>query len=1084
MVLSWLERHNLLRSTDPLSSPYLERITPRPVIEFSVSRRTPLKQNRFQDPLFTYYSKYVDPLPNFVAYDHSVQTLDSFQKALAKYFVPKDDYLWDDHWEIAESLLHRLFSPHVSGSRKGNLEFSIHSLDLSRSPGPQWKGLCDNKLDFVSKAPCLSYLARFYEDLFLPGGGYCLWATFLKDEIRDQARIDLHKTRIFICAPVEHFICMDVYCRDFNQKLIDAHSHPRLPSSVGIDLYHGGMDRLFRQLIRFPTKMCADVSGWDTIFKRIWFQVIIRLRYETLLNHTPRDLLALCNLYSTIIDTPTVLPDGCVITLPGQPSGQLNTAIDNTLGLTLAFLWVFSSLNPRVKFVEQLFIKCYGDDSVISHSLPVTPNQVAQKFQEIGIVIELSPYLEFLGHFFHFHEEFNIVVPMFPSHKIVAALVYNGSHNIESLCLKALSLRHMAFFDPDLFRYIDGYCQWIIETYPQFELRNQYLTETQIRKLYCGRVDTIPYRPQSLPMSGNPTNNNNNNSNGSRRRRNANRSRRRRNRRKDKREKSSSTSNNSSNSTLIGRMQSSTRRRPKDTFEPNGVLLDRSAMVPRNRGLPSGQCTASCCLSPYDAAVLKMMANPGSPTVDLVRVPMDGDVRTAVFRTRVSFDLIVNPTVNGGRFAFAVSPTLGNASNLKWWKICLADPAALTGINTEWSNTSNYYTDTTGSSYGLQDLRYDSQALLYTQPGLTYSTFTSVYTGGVRNFLGTATNTLPPDTAGNGVVPRMTNTGVSTVNLSFPPGMWIMSGLATGLASDFALTSNIVQGDGQLDVKFVVNSNQLLNGGTSRTYTFTYLITSTSLSSVFSLTDAASTAPATPTVWTFCSTSNLSQVSDQSGLIMAPGFDNGDVGEIRATAMSVLVTCLTPEAYTGGEITIAQVDPKTMATNWYAQAGNSQVGQLQYMNSLRNINERYDGPFKNGAYAYYKPKDAESMILKSPSQMMTADFNQIVVAGNFSPIDPTNANIICGRVLVDTVYEFTTSVPTIDTRICEGSSDNLDTILKIQGKQPSCMPNGKHLDYLKSFFSKVNRAVRSTYDFYQKNASVINGAATLALSLI
>ncbi len=426
----------------------------------------------------------------------------AFKKALAKYCRYGEDVIEDDLWRKSVVWLHRMMSPVCAGSTLTPFSKILDDSELATSPGPLWRQEFENKGQFIASDVGWKVFHQYWDSLSEPGGELTLWGSYLKDEIRLQDKISDSKTRLFLIAPTEHHLANSVMCSDFNQKIIDAAPKGRCPIAVGMDIYNGGFCELGLNLAthsssEHPPFFC-DVSGWDTLFKDFFFRTIIWLRYSMLRSEdrTWDNFHRLINIYRDVMFTPVVLPDGTVVFVRRQPSGQYNTAIDNSLGLTLIFIYAFlTSGCPQdfSYFKRMVYLRTFGDDSACASLDPrFSAEHLKFTFASIGYETEFSRHWEFLGHFICWDASLSLYVPVFPYHKAIASLCLSGSPNISKLVSKAMSIRLLVFTNREAFSLIDAYCQWLVHRFPEREdFKDQYLPIAEIEDLIKGRADSI-----------------------------------------------------------------------------------------------------------------------------------------------------------------------------------------------------------------------------------------------------------------------------------------------------------------------------------------------------------------------------------------------------------------------------------------------------------------------------------------------------------------------------------------------------------------------------------------------------------------
>jgi hypothetical protein len=175
----------------------------------------------------------------------------------------------------------------------------------------------------------------------------------------------------------------------------------------------------------------------------------------------------------------------------GNPSGQYNTALDNTLILHVVILYVcFKNKMPR-HLIEELDMMLYGDDSVIfltkEQSVYFNQELFSCAVQDFGMQLEFSPYLEFLGHAVIWHVDWKQYVMILPMERMISALYYCARDNsIEMIWQRICGIRIASYTNPYCFDLIDRYCKWFFDKYGNlFNLSNDhYVPEILLQHLY------------------------------------------------------------------------------------------------------------------------------------------------------------------------------------------------------------------------------------------------------------------------------------------------------------------------------------------------------------------------------------------------------------------------------------------------------------------------------------------------------------------------------------------------------------------------------------------------------------------------
>jgi hypothetical protein len=201
------------------------------------------------------------------------------------------------------------------------------------------------------------------------------WSLCDKHELRSIAKIRENKIRSFTASNVHHAIASARLCLDMNERFY--RSALKTPSFVGATKFRGGWNKLIRKLKRFMRGFALDESDFDAslFIEALWGQCALRCEFLSAKARTPENVQALHNLYFDIINSIMVTPLGDVVVKnTGNPSGQGNTIVDNTMILfrLLAYAFIVSWKKKyggdvqRLKELEDMLngVKSYGDGAI------------------------------------------------------------------------------------------------------------------------------------------------------------------------------------------------------------------------------------------------------------------------------------------------------------------------------------------------------------------------------------------------------------------------------------------------------------------------------------------------------------------------------------------------------------------------------------------------------------------------------------------------------------------------------------------------------------------------------------------------
>lgn len=206
-------------------------------------------------------------------------------------------------------------------------------------------------------------------------------------------------------------------------------------------------------------------------------------------------------------------------------------------------------------------------------------------------------------------------------------------------------------------------------------------------------------------------------------------------------------------------------------------------------------------------------------------------------------------------------------------------------------------------------------------------------------------------------------------------------------------------------------------------------------------------------------------VSQTVGSPVATYFESGMADAMRAVGMSVWFRCTRAQLNNGGDIAACLMPAGSalgniVPYNWWQADGDSTTanpavfaGQGPILNweNLARVPGAYSGKMGEGSYTYWVPQRVSDIDMVDPGSLALQDSPYIVVAGQVSDLNPPEAGTvaaICGELIVDTVWEYTTvsQVPEVKMSACVPNV--LDQIKCSLYGQPTSMPNDAHKKWL------------------------------------
>lgn len=432
--------------------------------------------------------------------------------AFAKYNHPEPELSGDvsEALGIAVGWMHNQFGMYMTGSSVLSAQQVIDRTEASGSPGYPWN-LYHKTCEEFYQSEDVTHLDRYWDNARSLDGSFCIWNSFLKEELRKITKISQGDIRQINGCPVEFKVAMNRYCLDQNELFYK--SHLKTASCVGIVKFHGGWNRLYKKLCRHPKGFAMDVKRWDSHFPRCIFEAIARFRFTCLARafQTREHAARFHNLYEQIIKSATVMSWGEVIqTRLGNPSGSPNTVVDNTLGLyiLISYCWIRACQEDGSDieyhtYQSEVVTALYGDDNTFTASeiglKLLNPDSVKRFALELGFNVTADsdvplPVLEldFLSsNFKKLPNGFVVPKPKDPE-KAKASLAFRSDREAKTSWSRACSHRINSFYEREIFDIADSYCKHLRDYLDSalgddlewLRLKNEYLSELRIHSLY------------------------------------------------------------------------------------------------------------------------------------------------------------------------------------------------------------------------------------------------------------------------------------------------------------------------------------------------------------------------------------------------------------------------------------------------------------------------------------------------------------------------------------------------------------------------------------------------------------------------
>jgi len=208
-----------------------------------------------------------------------------------------------------------------------------------------------------------------------------LFIDTLKDERRDNEKVDAGKTRVFSAGPQHFVIAFRKYFLPFSAWLM----HNRIDNevAVGTNPYSIDWERIAKRMkSRGKQVIAGDFSNFDgslsaqVLWAIFWDIFVVWLeQFNDFSTEEGNDVLKIClGLWSHLVHSVHIFGDNVYMWTHSQPSGNPFTVIINCLYnssiMRIAWIRIMNERNPKWKsmkcFRKYVSMIAYGDDNVLN----------------------------------------------------------------------------------------------------------------------------------------------------------------------------------------------------------------------------------------------------------------------------------------------------------------------------------------------------------------------------------------------------------------------------------------------------------------------------------------------------------------------------------------------------------------------------------------------------------------------------------------------------------------------------------------------------------------------------------------------
>jgi len=436
--------------------------------------------------------------------------------------------LAENPWKLSGEWTARHFAPHMSGSSVLSEFDAVKEAERGPSPGYPFNLHWKDKGAFFDDPEGQPMLGEYWERLATSEPAPIFWQLSVKYELRAVEKLAANKLRTFTASSVVHSIANSRLCFHMNEKFY--RSHLRTWSFVGCSKFRLGFNRAMNKLRAHKNGWTLDEKTYDcSVFARMLAE-ICEFRISCLAREarTEENTIRMRNLYIDIIHSLMVGDSGDVIVKnTGNPSGQGNTIVDNTLALfrLTCYAWIVlwleradhrdEDISYTVMMANVSALLC-GDDNTLAVSESVAgwfnAVNIARVWSSIGVETDTEcwearpvEHLDFLSNRWVKDEKTDYYLPCPDESRVLDSLLYgSSSHDVRWSLLRAYALRIDSWANVSCREKIASYIEFVWQNYQDElagslrvptttnqvitydEIKAVWMTDSQLHRLYIG----------------------------------------------------------------------------------------------------------------------------------------------------------------------------------------------------------------------------------------------------------------------------------------------------------------------------------------------------------------------------------------------------------------------------------------------------------------------------------------------------------------------------------------------------------------------------------------------------------------------
>lgn len=246
-------------------------------------------------------------------------------------------------------------------------------IDMTTSPGYPYNIDHQTKKDVLKDEETMAYMRYCFDEVYCNG----MWSVRCKTEPTKLKKLEEYNGRVIVSAPMDVQVAGVRLFGPMNNQIYHTARQHKIPCTVGMTKYYRGWHHLYQRMTRmgkFLLGLELDYTNFDGTCTVREFEQLMNVRFSLLKPDLQTDQMknAFQRYYREIVWTKMILDCGeVVMKMSGNPSGQVNTIVDNSIINEFRWYYAWCCLMPEeyhnlAHFAENAELITCGDDSLLT----------------------------------------------------------------------------------------------------------------------------------------------------------------------------------------------------------------------------------------------------------------------------------------------------------------------------------------------------------------------------------------------------------------------------------------------------------------------------------------------------------------------------------------------------------------------------------------------------------------------------------------------------------------------------------------------------------------------------------------------